>query len=128
MFLGASNFVFERAKALRADPTHAEMILWQHLRHKPQGHKFRRQHPISIYVVDFYCHSLNLIIEVDGRVHADPEIAKHDSERQQNLQNEGLSFLRFTNEAIEKNLPVVIEAIDNYITNHKLNEQKDTKL
>jgi very-short-patch-repair endonuclease len=66
MFLGADNFLFERASKLRKQQTLAEEILWNYLRTKPFGHKFRRQHPFSIYILDFYCHSLKLAIEVDG--------------------------------------------------------------
>jgi len=62
MFIGASNLIFEKAKDLRNNPTHAETLLWGYLKQNPLSHKFRRQHPISIYVADFYCHSLKLTV------------------------------------------------------------------
>lgn len=113
MFLGADNLIFENAKKLRNNPTHSETILWAYLRQKPFGFKFRRQHPISIYIADFYCHSLKLIIEVDGNVHEDQGQAKKDAERQKHLEAEGISFIRLTNEQIEKHLEKVIETIEN---------------
>ncbi len=117
MFLRASNLIFEKAKDLRNNLTPAESILWSYLRQKPLGHKFRRQHPISIYIADFYCHSLKLIIEVDGNIHDKDRVHTHDIERQRNLEAEGIGFLRFTNFAVEKNLEVVIETIERYIQN-----------
>lgn len=119
MFIGASNLVFENAKTLRSNLTHAELLLWSYLKQKPHGHKFRRQHPISIYIADFYCHSLKLIIEVDGNIHTEQGIMQHDIERQKNLEQVGISFLRFTNEEVEKKLEHVISIINNYIINNK---------
>ncbi len=118
MFLGADKLIFENAKAQRNNPTHAETILWAYLRQKPFGHKFRRQHPISIYIADFYCHSLKLIIEVDGKIHDYTQVLEHDLERQKNLENEGIKFLRFKNAEVEKQLELVILAIENFIINH----------
>ncbi len=118
MFLGADKLIFENAKSQRNNPTYAETILWGYLRHRPFGHKFRRQHPISIYIADFYCHSLKLIIEVDGKIHDNPLVLEHDTERQKNLENEGIKFLRFKNAEVEKELELVILAIENFIINH----------
>jgi very-short-patch-repair endonuclease len=58
MHNGAIQFLYQRARELRNNSTHAEMILWNFLKTKPFGIKFRRQHPYSIYILDFYCHSL----------------------------------------------------------------------
>ena len=58
--------MYQRARELRNNSTHAEIILWGYLKAKPLGYKFRRQHPYAIYILDFYCHSLKLCIEVDG--------------------------------------------------------------
>lgn len=119
MFIGASNLVFENAKTLRSNLTHAELLLWSYLKQKPHGHKFRRQHPISIYIADFYCHSLKLVIEIDGSIHNIHEVLQHDIERQIDLEQHGLRFLRFTNEEVEKKLEYVIEIVDNFIINSK---------
>ena len=115
MFLGASNLIFEKAKELRDKMTPSELILWGYLKDSPHGHKFRRQHPISNYVADFYCHSLKLIIEVDGTVHENKECQQSDAERQQDLESKGIRFLRFTNTEVEKHLENAILIIENYI-------------
>jgi imidazole glycerol-phosphate synthase subunit HisF len=69
MFSGADKLLFEKAAALRSRQTFAEELLWNYLRTKPLGFKFRRQHSFSNYILDFYCHALNLVIEVDGSIH-----------------------------------------------------------
>ncbi len=60
--------------------------MWGYLKTKPLGFKFRRQHPYYNYILDFYCHKLKLIIEVDGSIHDDEEIIKKDIERQKILE------------------------------------------
>lgn len=69
MFYGADLLIFMRAKELRNRLTNSEMKLWGYLREKPLAYKFRRQHPMGIYIVDFYCHALKLVIEIDGNIH-----------------------------------------------------------
>jgi cyclase len=119
MFLGADRLVFKNAEALRNNPTHAELILWSYLRQKPFGYKFRRQHPISIYVADFYCHPLKLIVEVDGKIHAAPDAITKDAERQRALEAEGISFIRFTNDQIEKDMNYVVRTLNEFVENSK---------
>ena len=116
MFYGASNLLFEKAKELRENMTHAELVLWEYVRQRPLGFKFRRQHPLGIYVVDFYCHQLKLIIEVDGSVHDLKEVQEADLVRQRQLEIDGLKVIRFTNEEILKTKEVVIERI-NFLIN-----------
>ena len=81
MFAGADANLFARANSLRKRQTHAEETLWLYLRQKPLGYKFRRQHPFGIYILDFFCYKLNLIIEVDGSVHNDPQVKANDEYR-----------------------------------------------
>ncbi len=119
MFFGAGNFIFERAKELRKNLTSAELVLWGYLKQSPLGCKFRRQHPLGIYIVDFYCHKLKLIIEVDGEVHSETDVAEEDRKREEILRAEGLDVLRFRNEEIVKNLELVIVEIENYINNKR---------
>ena len=116
MFLGANPLVFEKATALRENETNAEQVLWRYLRSKPKGYKFRRQHPIKIYIADFYCHQVKLIIEVDGAVHTESAIVERDIDRQQYLESEGISFLRFTNDQIENDLENVKSKIEDYLS------------
>jgi cyclase len=119
MFYGANNLIFERAKELRGNLTHAELVLWGYLKQRPLGFKFRRQHPLGIYIVDFYCHALNLVIEVDGSIHDSVDIKVKDEQRQKDLKNDGLVVLRFRNEQVEKHLELVIEQIVENLTNSK---------
>jgi imidazole glycerol-phosphate synthase subunit HisF len=111
MFYKAGPLIFANAKELRNNPTHAEMLLWGYLKTKPLGYKFRRQHPIGIYIADFYCHKLKLVIEVDGSIHSQQEVKEHDEERQRIIEEEGIKVIRFTNRQIECGLEDVIKLI-----------------
>ncbi len=121
MFLGAYYLIFEQAKALRGNMTPAELILWSYLQQSPMGHKFRRQHPIDKYIADFYCHSLKLIIEVDGAIHENKEIQQKDIDRQNHLESFGIFFLRFTNHEVENHLETVIKTIEDYLKSRQNN-------
>jgi cyclase len=103
MFYGASNLIFQRAEELRNTMTPAEEILWKEIHINEWKLKFRRQHPIALYVVDFYCHALKLVIELDGSVHDDGEVKRNDTKREQHLKELGLTVLRFKNEDVFKN-------------------------
>jgi len=98
-----------RAKELRRDMTPAEKILWQELRANKLGFHFRRQQIIAGFIVDFYCHKADLVIEVDGDIHdLQPE---EDARREMVLGELGLRMVRFRNEDILKNLSTVLEKI-----------------
>jgi very-short-patch-repair endonuclease len=89
-----------RARQNRQSPTAAEQILWQLLRRRGVGNfKFRRQHPLGPYCVDFYCAACRLVVELDGSSHRGR--AAYDRRRQQWLEEQGLFVLRFSNEKIE---------------------------
>ena len=109
MFYGADRFLFARAKELRSKLTHAEHVFWQLLKEHFSHYKFRRQHPISIYIADFYCHKLKLVIEIDGSVHSLPEVQHNDEKRQRELESLGIYVVRFTNEQIKNQVKVVID-------------------
>ena len=111
MFSGADQLLFERASKLRKQQTFAEELLWNYLRTKPFGLKFRRQHPFLSYILDFYCHSLKLVIEVDGSIHELEEVKQNDELRERRLKAQGLIILRFTNTEIKLHLENVIEQI-----------------
>src|SRR5882724_9289685 len=89
MFDGATAVIFQRAKELRGQITDAERILWIHLRGKQTGYKFRLQHPMGNYILDFYCHQLKLVIEADGAVHYNEDVRNSDKERQRILESAG---------------------------------------
>ena len=122
MFLGADRLLFEKASKLRSQQTFAEEILWNYLRTKPLGFKFRRQHPISCYILDFYCHSLKLAIEVDGSIHNVEEVKENDKMRQKQLESEGLFFLRFSNDEIRLKPEGVIQRIETFLKGKLLNK------
>ena len=115
MFGGASHLIFKNAHALRYNMTQAETVLWGYLKGNQLGAKFRRQHPIGIYIADFYCHQHKLIIELDGSIHRLSEIAINDLERQRNLEVDGIKVLRFTNDQVFNNLNKVLEDINTQI-------------
>jgi very-short-patch-repair endonuclease len=79
------------------------------------GMKVRRQHPIGIYVVDFYCHKIKLIIEVDGNIHDKNEIKNYDKKREDHLKSWGYSILRFSNEKVLKEPEVVLAEINSLV-------------
>ncbi len=112
MWKGARPTIFSRAKNLRENMTETEAMLWEKLRNKKLlNYKFRRQHPINNYIVDFYCHKLRLIIEVDGGYHTPIEQKKIDKERSAILEFQDLKVIRFTNKEIIENLLDVIDEI-----------------
>ena len=112
MHCGAIRPLYQRARELRNNATHAEETLWGYLKTKPLGFKFRRQHPYSRYILDFYCHAVKLVIEVDGKVHERTDVKLNDEERQKVIEEDGMKFLRFSNEQILKSLEKVILEIE----------------
>lgn len=94
------QLLLEKAQKMRKNPTEAESLLWQYLRGNGLKEHFRQQHPICGYIPDFVCLRLRLIIEIDGGYHSEGEQQEQDKIRQDYLEKEGFSFLRFTNEEV----------------------------
>jgi acetylglutamate kinase len=115
MFYGASALTFKRAEELRKNMTSAEKIIWQHIHINEWKLKFRRQHPISNFVADFYCHTLKLVIEIDGDIHENEDVKKNDILREKTLLGLGIKVLRFNNEEIYKRSKDVLKRIDETI-------------
>jgi very-short-patch-repair endonuclease len=88
------------AAAMRAQPTKAEAAMWEYLRADATGFRFRRQITIQGYIVDFWCPTLRIAIEVDGSVHLNPEIAAKDAEKERVMEARGIRLLRFDNEDV----------------------------
>ena len=101
----------QNAKYNRKHPTEAEALLWESLRGKQLGVRFRRQHPVYDYIPDFVCLSLNLIIEVDGDYHLAEEQKLSDEKRDAYLMTFGFHIIRFTNEEVLHNLNKVLNKI-----------------
>lgn len=98
---GARPHQFKHAKKLRQEMTKAEKVLWEQIRGRRfLNLKFRQQHPILDFIVDFYCHERMLIVEVDGQYHKEDDIEYYDSERTKEFERYGFSVLRFSNEEV----------------------------
>jgi very-short-patch-repair endonuclease len=105
-----SNELFNRSKELRREMTPAEAKLWARLRAgRLEGFHFRRQQVIDRFIVDFYCHQAELVVEVDGDVHLEQEA--YDRQRDAYLSARGLRVLRVTNRDVNGNLEGVLTAI-----------------
>jgi len=102
----------ERAKELRREMTPAEKLLWQEVRAKKLGVRFRRQQVIAGFIVDFYCHKAALVVEVDGDIHDLQQ--DEDARREKALSEMGLSVVRFGNDEVMNTLPVVVEQIKEF--------------
>ena len=109
MFYGASRIIFQNAKRLRNHVTDAERIFWQKLKEAFPLLHFRRQHPMSEYVADFYCHKLKLVIEIDGGTHEKAQA--YDATRTKIINRGGHRVIRFLNEDMDDHLDCVLEAI-----------------
>ena len=104
--------LLEIRRALRAGSTPAEECLWQEIRNgKLNGLKFKRQHSIGNYIVDFYCASKRLIIELDGEVHNTKDQQEKDKLRDLNLTEMDFKVLRFTNDRVLYNIEQVKNTI-----------------
>ena len=112
MHVGASPSVFRNAVKLREKMTAPEKKLWEYLKTKPMGYKFRRQHPITGYVLDFYCHKLRLSIEIDGDYHLKKERIEKDKIRTDHLAELGIHEIRFTNEQVLSHYEKVFERVN----------------
>jgi leucyl-tRNA synthetase len=112
-----AHLLLERAKEMRNNPTEAEAILWERLKGKNIGDKFRRQHLIADFIVDFVCLSKKLIVEVDGAIHEEQKEA--DQSRTDVLNARGFKVVRFTNEQVIGDLDAVLNNIITELSNSK---------
>ena len=115
MHYGASKLIFQRAEELRKFCTHEEEIIWGYLKGNQSGVKFRRQHPLSNYIADFYCHALKLVIEIDGSVHNKEEVKKNDELRQTHIEALGIKVIRFKNYEVINKPEKILQVINKTI-------------
>ena len=109
-----------KARELRKNMTPAEKALWATIRRKSLGVEFHRQVPMLDYIVDFYCPSEGLIIELDGQVHMNPKAEEYDRKRDTFLENMGFIVLRYENKMVFDFLPSVLKDIrDHFKENRK---------
>ncbi len=104
----------ERSRELRREMTPAEKLLWQQVRAKKLGVRFRRQQIIAGFIVDFYCHKAALVVEVDGDIHDLQQ--EEDARREKVLSEMGLRIVRFRNDEVVKSLSVVVGNIRDLVT------------
>jgi len=102
---------------LRQEMTKAEIVMWNMLRSGEMEYKFRRQHSIGPYIVDFYCPSLKLVIEIDGDIHVFDKNIKKDLVRQNYLENIGLRVVRYNNIEVLNNIESVFNDLFDKINN-----------
>lgn len=114
MYFGAKPDLGELAKSLRNAMTYHESLLWEKLKGKQIcGVRFRRQHPIYFYIVDFYCHEAMLVVEVDSEIHYDR--IDYDNGRSAEMEKLGIKVIRFTNLDVENNINKVIMKIETIV-------------
>lgn len=101
-----------RRRQLRGRMTKAEKIFWYGVRAEQiLGVKFRRQYSVHAYVVDFYAAIPRLVVEIDGEYHLDPDIQAYDYQRQIDIENCGITFIRFTNAEVFTDPDAVVDRL-----------------
>ena len=111
------------SRANRSKATEAENALWQLVRGNKLGPRFRRQHAIERYIVDFICLPAWLVVEVDGEYHFEAELAEYDGGRTYDLQQLGFHIIRFTNDEVLQHPAYVLNLISTHLLNHLPNPE-----
>jgi very-short-patch-repair endonuclease len=104
-----------RARELRDNSTFGEILLWNQIKKRKLGVQFYRQVPIDYFIVDFYCHELQLAVEVDGSVHNSPHHQTKDIKRQYRIEQFGVRFIRIYDFDVKKNMDSVIQFLKHRI-------------
>ena len=117
-----SPYLREYARKLRKHGTLGEVILWKSLKKKALGVEFHREVPIDNFIVDFYCHELQLAIEIDGSHHDHPDAGVADIRRREKLESLGVQFLRFSERDVRNELHNVICTVRDWIADRVVNE------
>lgn len=114
MYFRAKPGILENARLLRKNMTNAEKILWEKLNNNQLlGLRFRRQHPIDMFIADFYCHKARLVIELDGQIHNDH--IEYDDGREAEIERYNLKVIRFKNEEVTEDIEKVLIEIEEII-------------
>ncbi|MCI5763669.1 endonuclease domain-containing protein [Actinobacillus porcinus] len=112
------------SQKLRSTQTEAERKLWQRInRDQLLGFRFNRQKPLLSYIVDFYCLKAKLVIELDGSQHYEPDYQEKDRLRDAELNSLGFTVMRFDNHSVMTNIDGVVEAIYQYLSEIKAEEE-----
>ena len=111
MYFKATPGILENARKLRKNMTDSEELLWNKLKGKQIcGLRFRRQHPIDIFIADFYCHAARLVVEIDGEIHCMSD--EYDKGKTSEMEKFDIPVIRFTNEELVNNIEAVIGKIN----------------
>ena len=114
MYFRATPEIINNARMLRENMTASEKLLWERLKTKQIcGVRFRRQHPIFIFIADFYCHEARLVVEIDGEIHN--QQIEYDDGRSAEMEKFFIKIIRFTNYEVENKIDEVIENITNTV-------------
>jgi len=114
MKLHYKKYLKPYSQKLRQAGNLSEVLLWNELKRDKLGYRFLRQRPIGKFIVDFYCHSLNLVIEIDGGASHDYKF-KEDKLRQKELELVGIKIIRFTDSNVRYDLEGVVKTISDEI-------------
>ncbi|MGE0019418.1 MAG: endonuclease domain-containing protein [Draconibacterium sp.] len=107
MYFGAKPPIFDKATLLRNNQTRAEKMLWERLKNKQICRvRFRRQHPLDIFIADFYCHAARLVVELDGEIHRTQK--DYDAARTEEMNNFEVEVIRFKNEEVFTQIDSVV--------------------
>jgi len=114
MYFRAKPGTLETARILRKRMTPCEILLWEKLKDKQLlGLRFRSQHPIDIFIADFYCHEARLVVEIDGEIHEGQ--IEYDDGREAEIEKYGIKIIRFTNDEVIINLDNVVNKIESIV-------------
>ena len=102
---------YAKARRLRREMSLPEVLLWERLRRKPLGVKFRRQHPVGRFVIDFYCPSAKLGFEIDGAAHDMGDRPERDMRRDEFLRGQGIGIVRIAASEVLQSVEAVAESI-----------------
>jgi very-short-patch-repair endonuclease len=114
MYFKAKPATISTAKLLRRNMTRSEELLWEKVKGKQiHGVRFRRQHPIDIFIADFYCHEARLVIEIDGEIHNDQ--SNYDDGREAEIEEYNIKIIRFSNDQVIDDMDSVIMKIEKVV-------------
>lgn len=110
MYFNSTPNIMGNARRLRKNMTHNEKLLWERLNGKQiYGQRFRRQHPIDIFIADLYCHEVRLVVEIDGEIHDQTE--EYYDGRSAEMEKSGIKIIRFKNKDVEEGIEKVVTEI-----------------
>ena len=114
-----SSKALQRARKLRSTMSLPEVLLWNRLRGNPMGVKFRKQHPLGDYVIDFFCASRRIAVEIDGIAHDRGDRPMRDSSRDAWLRRQGVEVLRIPAAEVLRDVAAVADAVVARIRPHR---------